>query len=268
MREAPQLKDFDFDLKSYLEGLFAFRRKQNPSYSLRAFARQIGVDSSRLSKIFRGERPISKHLALEICERLRIENKALQKIVEENGLTKRSYQEISMDEFRSIADPLHYKVLEIMKLKDFKADLPWVSQRLGKTKREIEAVISRLQRLRLLRIEKDGSWVDETKGFSSHVPKPEITSLPLRRHQREILEEAIEALEDFPVEKRDQSSMMMATSLERMAEAKQKIKKFRRELCEFLESAKDKDSVFQLSISLFPVVEESKEEKHSKRRKT
>jgi len=63
---------------------------------------------------------------------------------------------------------------------------------------------------------------------------------------KENLELASQAIDEIPMEKRDQSSMMMATHSSKIPEAKERIRKFRQELCEFLEDAKTKDGVYQL----------------------
>lgn len=47
---------------SFLRGSYQSRLAQNPRYSLRAFARQLGVESSYLSKLFRGERNVTSKL--------------------------------------------------------------------------------------------------------------------------------------------------------------------------------------------------------------
>jgi hypothetical protein len=66
--------------------------------------------------------------------------------------------------------------------------------------------------------------------------------------------QALEALEDVPLESRDQSSMTMAIDPSLLPEAKAKIRDFRRSLCAFLqENARPKSEIYQLSISLFPV---------------
>ncbi len=56
------------------------RQKRNSSYSLRAFARFLGMDHSRLSKILRGERPVSWGLARQLGPILGLTAEEIEKI--------------------------------------------------------------------------------------------------------------------------------------------------------------------------------------------
>ena len=57
--------------------------------------------------------------------------------------------------------------------------------------------------------------------------------------------------------------MMVATSSKKIQEAKKMITSFRHYLTEYLEEGEEKDSVYQLSLSLFPLVDshDEKEER-------
>lgn len=63
-----------FDLRRALLAELEDRRSKNPSYSLRSFARDIGMDASHLSGFLRGRRRISAHTAERIFLRLKIED--------------------------------------------------------------------------------------------------------------------------------------------------------------------------------------------------
>jgi uncharacterized protein (TIGR02147 family) len=73
--------------------------------------------------------------------------------------------------------------------------------------------------------------------------------------QKQILTQALVALEEVPIEKRDQTSMTMAIDSSLIPEAKLRITRFRRELSSFLENGKKKDQVYQLALSLFPLTQ-------------
>ncbi|MGE3975681.1 MAG: DUF4423 domain-containing protein, partial [Bdellovibrionales bacterium] len=65
---------------------------------------------------------------------------------------------------------------------------------------------------------------------------------------------AIQALETVPMSQRDQSSMTMAIDTSLMDAAKEKIKNFRRELCDFFQKENNpRNAVYQLTISLCPL---------------
>ena len=59
--------------RHYIQGEFENRRLRNPSYSLRAFARDLAVSPSRLSEAINGKRGISNELAQKIITALNLE---------------------------------------------------------------------------------------------------------------------------------------------------------------------------------------------------
>ena len=254
------------DFRQYLQRELVRRCQANPKYSLRSFAKFLGMESSRLSKILRGERPIQEKLLIQLGHRLglssaEIQGFCLRAIAKKTAIEtpptedRHRYLQLSLDAFESIEDWRHYAVLEMMKLPGFKPDYKWVARMLEVTITETRVYVERLQRVGLLEVRTDGSWYDKSEGFSTHILSETETTYAHRRSQKKILELAIEALEKFPMDRRDQSSMMMATHSSKVLEAKKRIRKFRQELCEFLEDTEEKDTVYQLSMSLFPLVE-------------
>ena len=61
-------------------------------------------------------------------------------------------------------------------------------------------------------------------------------------------------MDNCPQERKDITSITIATNSKRLKEAKEKIRNFRRELCAFLEEGEG-DSVFHLALQLYPVTE-------------
>ena len=74
-----------------------------------------------------------------------------------------------------------------------------------------------------------------------------------QEHQELLLRKSINSLNNDPIQKRDHSSIMMATSKKKVQEVKLIIRDFRRKLCEFLEDTDEFDTVYQLQVSLFPM---------------
>lgn len=58
------------DYRIILRSELAERCKHNPNYSLRAFARDLGIAPSRVSEILSGKQGLSRKAALSIAERL------------------------------------------------------------------------------------------------------------------------------------------------------------------------------------------------------
>ena len=60
-------------------------------------------------------------------------------------------------------------------------------------------------------------------------------------------------LEKMPSEEREQSTISLTVDEARLPEAKERIKEFRKELAEILNSGSSQGKTYQISVSLFPV---------------
>lgn len=65
----------------YLITIFNERKEKNPRYSLRAFARSLGVSSGQLSEILSGKRPLSHKLARRISIALALTEEESSKLI-------------------------------------------------------------------------------------------------------------------------------------------------------------------------------------------
>src|SRR5687768_9276024 len=74
---------------------FERRRRKNPKYSLRAYGRSLGVDHSLLSKIIRGQRPLSIKLIFQIGLGLGIDEFKLRAIIHSLEIIDNSYHNLS-----------------------------------------------------------------------------------------------------------------------------------------------------------------------------
>jgi uncharacterized protein (TIGR02147 family) len=241
MEVSAQPIDFRFTLQEE----FLKRVRRNSRYSIRAFAKSLEMDHSTLAKLLRGERPLG--------------NRARQKLQAKLGLgpdetRETDYAQLSLDTFTLIADWHHYAILELMRLENFRPDLKWIARTLGIPHAEVAAAVQRLERCKLLKVRADGSWRDLTGGTSTTTGNA-FTASAFRKLQRQLLERAIHCLEEIPMEKRDNTNMMMAVDSDRLPQAKERIKKFRRELARFLSRGKKRDQLYNLSLALFPLSE-------------
>lgn len=254
------------DFRFFLQEELLRRCKKNPRFSLRAFARTLDVEASSLSKILNGKRTLTKKMLHRLCTQLGLgpdqvkefEDRLPQASPPRQGATgglplsgRDDYQQVSADTFNAISDWYHYAILELITVRGFEASPIWIARVLDITASEANFAIERLRRLGLLKSRDDGNW--EAGKLTTNAEGGEVTAAAFRKLQRQILSQAIDVMENVPLTERDQSSITMSVSKERLAEAKNRIRAFRRELCAFLQDDAPHDDVYQLSISLFPV---------------
>lgn len=251
----------------WLEAELMKRCQKNPRYSLRAFAKTLNLSPAFISRILSGKRTLTLPSSEKIADALAFspeERKHFFDLVLKNHREKtfpksansqsktEKFEVLSLDAFSAISQWVHYAITELTFLKNFKNDPRWIAKMLGIGVMEAKAAIERLKRLGIL-IEQKGKLIKTTKSLTTTY---DIPSAAIQRFHKQILEKAIESLEDHPVTERDMSSITMAIDESKIPLAKKKIKHFRRNLCTFLESGKQ-TRVYTLAIQLFPISEKS-----------
>lgn len=259
------------DFRGYLQQELVRRTKANPRYSLRAFALMLGVQSGFLSKILLGQRRVTPATVRRFGTKLALSPRDIdhyeKSASKKSGGTQaahpstietptREFRRIAYDHFQIYSDWYHFAILELALIDGFEPDARWIARNLGITAAEAQDAMDRLLRLGYVELDKKGGW--KILDGDSTTLGTEETNTALRRMQKQVLELAIEALETTPVSERDQSTMTMAVDSTRLEAAKEKVKKFRRELCSFLEGGKKRDAVYHLSVSLYPVSKRTK----------
>lgn len=244
--------------QSWLEAEYLRRKKANPAFSLRSFARILEIPSGRLSQLFSRKRNLTPSLGRKIALRLHLDpNKTQQllksieverKLRRKNHISSIVYEPLDMDQFQTIADPLHFSILSLLETKDFLATVPAIARRLQIDSVEARAAVERLRRLGLIAGEAEIRLVKAAGLTTSH----DVSNSALQLAHKKVLEESIEALEAVAVEDRDITSITMAIDPKKIPEAKKRIRDFRRTLCDFLESG-ERTEVYRLNIQVIPL---------------
>lgn len=242
-----------------LKSELARKKVRNRGYSLRSYSRDLEVDASNLSKILAYRKSLGPALKKRLARKIGLTDQDLENLdVTDSGngqIADGDYRSHSAETFAVVSGWQHYAILELFKMHDFKPYTAAIATRLGISKKVAAESLARLKSVGLLRAKPDGTLIPVDESSSSTLSGP--TSKAHRDQQREILEGAIEALIDVPIERRSQSSMTMAIDTENLEEAKRLIKKFRRQMGRLLSQSDRLDAVYQLSISLYPVTIET-----------
>jgi len=253
--------------KTIMKEEFEERCKRNSHYSLRAFARDLQISPSRISEIFADKMGLSRNNALKIAKKLgysdseieiflalvesehgrgkRIKEKAKERLTELK--TDPAYNTIQLDTFKVISDWYHYAILELTYLKDFEYSASWISRRLGISETAAELALKRLIQLELLE-EKNGTVLatEEFNASTSGIP-----SESLKKHHEQILDKAKSSVYGQTLDQRDLSAITLAIDSRRIPEAKELIKKFRREFNKLMTTSDQKDRVYCLAVQFF-----------------
>lgn len=257
------------DYRQFLVDELQRRQKKNPAYSLRAFSRDLGIGSSRVSEIIHAKVGLSEERAVEIAQRLQLAEaeKALfidlvqseharSNIAREAAKTRlkarfTSARNVTASDFHLISDWHNLALMELLNLDDLEHNTEIFAQKLGLRAEVVIETIERLIQLGYIR-QHEGRWQAIESGMTA---ASEVPSSAIRSYHSQILDKAKKALHEKPMEERDFSSIVFALNSSQMDYVKNRIKEFRRTLVTELEEAPGKDGVFCLSLQFFEMTE-------------
>lgn len=246
------------DYRHWLQREYLKRARNNPRYSLRAFAKILGMDASSISQIISGKRKISAKVLGKICDAIGVQFEMRQLILQSLNVNKTLpiyietpiFESIPLENFSAMADWYHAGILELTLLKNFQVRPESVARMLGISKAEAAGGIERLKTLGLIE-ERDGVLIKK-EFFVSNESSPGVTSLAHKEFQRQLITKALMAIDETDPEEKDITSIVMSIDPKKIPVARQMIKKFRRDLCAFLEQG-DRLQVYNIGIQLHPL---------------
>jgi uncharacterized protein (TIGR02147 family) len=235
------------------------RRLKNTSYSMRAFAAFLGTNVSILSGLLSGKRKLNHKyiedfglkIGLTIYEVIAYQ-KALDftnSFQDDHILTK--YAKVTIDSYQILSEWHHIAILYVRKDGDTLKSVAEIAKSLSLSETKVSEALGRLERLEI--IKKAGSTYKVlTNSFMTNIDS-DLGRAAGRKFIRDILHKSLEALDEIPIEHRDHSSITMSFSPDKMTEAKEAIKKFRRKFLANFDEVSKKNKVYTLQLSLFPL---------------
>lgn len=244
------------------------RKLINESYSLRAYARDLGISAPRMCQILNKKQGLSIEAAKLICEKLKLDDQKAKWFFHSVGSMharsskdKAQFKEkiqvykaqakvftvIQLEYFKVISDWWHFAILELTYLEDFKNDPEWIAGVLGITGSEVIEAILRMKSLELLE-EEDGKLVDRFKFLAT---PNDVPSASLKKFHTQLLRKAFEALYDQEVDKREFASNIFSINKDQLPIFKEKLRDFRREIEFFANKESSKNSVYCLSMQFY-----------------
>jgi uncharacterized protein (TIGR02147 family) len=217
------------------------------------------MDSSTVSAILKGKRPLTIKAARKIVEGLNITNPVeaqaliVSTFTEEKRAAASGYTELAMESAEAISSWQHFAILALLELKDFKGQERRISERLNIPFGIVSECLSRLEKLGLIAKRKN-TW--QLTGKNMATPS-QIPSAALREGHRQYILKALHSLETDSIDAREVSGITMAVSKSRFGEAQSMIRDFRRRLSTYMEEG-PLDAVYRLNIQLFPLSQEKR----------
>ena len=264
--------DLERDYRRVLKDEFSRRCESNARYTMRAFARDLGVAPSTLSETLGGRHHLSQSSARRVAVKLGLDDREAAIFVEmvalktgrsqlrrklaENRLDSASNDgkepALREDVFALVADWHHLAILELTKMPNVSADPEWVSRSLGISRETAAEAIDRLIRLDLLE-ESDGRLISRVP--RSQTPN-DIPSQAIRQFHRGILQKAESAIESQSVEDREFQTIVMAIESDALPTFKARLRDFAAKTKDLAAACTRKDKVYALSMQMFRIAED------------
>ncbi|AFY02439.1 TIGR02147 family protein [Bdellovibrio bacteriovorus] len=235
--------------------IFTKRRNQNPRYSQRAFARDLGLSSGHLSELLGDKRLPNKTTLTQLISKLGLSEEDITRFTEAAADTKKRKVEkripvvLEPDQFSIVGDWEHFALVSLMKTKNFKADESWIAERLQIPRTRVQQILGQLEQAGLIRRNPDRISAIEANITTTQ----DVPSEMIRRSHDQKIQLALKSMKQDPVHLRDISSITMPTNPELLPEAKKLIQAFRRKLARRLGHQGKTSEVYSLNIQLFPL---------------
>lgn len=246
------------------------KKRVNEKFSLRSYAKFLGIDPGTLCSILNHKRALPAKYIEQVCERLNLSDdekiffaddiKGIKRVpLKEIQCVEPNYTHIEDREknYALLSQWEYYAILHLIEADDFQPDIRWIAKRFSLTEKRVGEVVNDLISLKLIRITELGKW---EKLVNKLTTTDGIRSLALRQSHKETLYLAAEKIESVPLTHRSYSSSVVCIDPNKIEEARVLIRNFRRSLSAFLEEGPQKE-VYQLAVQLYPLTDIEKEEK-------
>lgn len=253
--------------KQLLQTELARRCERNPRYSLRSFAKSLGISHTVLSLVLNGRRPLSKKAVFKVADALELDPVRRQSLLERRRIGgpdgsplpthDDEFRALSLDTFAIVSDWHHYAILSLLELPGARFEARWISARLGISRMQAKLAIERLARMGLVAPDAGGRWRQTGKPLRV---ESSVSTAATRKFHRQIIGKALDSLENDLGELRDFTSMTFTMDPALVPHAKERIRGFRRKLVRELESKGSPKRVYNFCLQLYPVSTAGSEE--------
>ncbi len=241
----------------YLTHEFDRRKRSNPRYSTRAYARDLEIEPSLLWKFLKGRRKLTPEMTARLGAKLKVPPLKVEEFVAETSadIRRDKIPHALTDLVARELNWRHYLMLEALRIPSGGAkSVDELSEMTGIEIEEARAVLSDIVQRGLAREREDGSWETiEGNVVIDSTRKPNAKDDYAWMFQR-----ALSALSD-PPDIRTVGAITVSADAERVLAAKEMIRKFAGELVEFLNaSPKPPDGIYEFCFHLFPLAKARK----------
>jgi uncharacterized protein (TIGR02147 family) len=259
--------------QDYLQFEYDLRRARRPSYSMRAFARDLQMSPSGLNDFMKSRVGMSEARVHSISAQLKWSPERVQhfqdllrsKFDKDRGVRaaalarvkarlKQGSAALTVDEFKTISEWHHLVILELCEIRDH-IEARQIATELDISPDQASQALRRLIKLKLIAAGKRGYKPTEINThFGDDAPSEAI-----RFFHSQLLERAQKALQITPIEDRDGQSMVFSVSRKDVAKMSAEIRHAISNIVNRYAQTTETDCIQALTFQVFPVWSEERE---------
>lgn len=267
------------DYRKFLLHFYRKRKKESSTFSYRAFARRAGLRSpNHLKRVIDGERNLSEEAAIRYAEVIGLQDDAagyfseLVRFNQAKASRERSAAYRRLTQYRgyrtahrldSQHDRYHSEwyipaVREMVGMPGFRAEPKWIASRLVPRISEKQAAdaLSVLSELGMIRQLPNG----EVERSERVVSTGSIArGMHIVHYHRVMMEKAMESIDLVSYHERDLSAVTVCLPASAIAELKERIQAFRKEILALEAAHASGDRIVHVGVQLFPLAQNLKE---------
>jgi uncharacterized protein (TIGR02147 family) len=255
-------------VSSFLKAELDDRGAKVPGFSLRSFAKELGLSPAYLSQLIGKKKHLSAERRLEVARRLGLDDRGIRYFYTLTLLEQatspeiqatlqkqlhdlqHSYEDLSVDaeHFKAIADWYHVAILEMTYLDDFDGTPAKLAERLGIDELTAVEALVRLEKLNLIERDADGRAV---KSNANHIFRATQRNTAFATFLRQMMELAWQAMDHQPIPDRLVMSQTFCIDEGQLGEAKEITRQYMQRMAGLFDTAKKKTRTYQLNVQFF-----------------
>lgn len=263
------------DFRKFLQERFLWLKKNRRGVTHRSLCKKGGFNSPNFLKlVMDGKRNLSEQSLSGVCQAFELEGKEVEffkTLVLFNQAKKVGAKDKAYENLKSLRRDLsnqhmghgqmdylekwhHVAIRELVETTDFQENPEWISEKLKKkiSPSQAKKSLEMLEKLGLIQRDEKGKIKSKQAALTTG---NEVASLAAFRYHRDMIQKALEALQEAKAHEREISSLTISVSQELFLEIQERIRNFRKEILALANENEKADSIYQLNFQLFNLTE-------------
>jgi uncharacterized protein (TIGR02147 family) len=233
------------------------KQENNSSYSMRGFAKYLGMDSGSLSAILNRKIPLTIKRFDRLVTKFKLAERQIQQYREEilqSSSSPVAFKMLKEDGAIALSKAHYSIILHLFDLSSFKSDVEWIANRVGITIDECSEALHRLESLKLIELQENGNYIKIVDNISFLNGRTPESGKALKELMREYFDLAFRGIDEALDSERLHSGTIFSIKKSELPGIIEHLRNTRVKILSSQNKIKKKDEVYLLSISMVPML--------------